>query len=427
MNHWGSGRELGSFYSPFINKLHKKMKAVILLPCLMATVFASPIRKVRDLGSNSHENYYRYYQQFYPNMYNRYMPFRPGYPMQPNYPYYPHMPMNPGYPGYYPNYLPNYNYPNYGYIPTYNGFARNSNTQLSKVKEDNNVGEGGLQQYSVISNTRPLSMSSEVSFEDSNSMEDTNFRIPFLDVPYGFPHYGIPGNPDFGVPGDPDFGVSENPDYGVPGDPDDEVPRVPDYGVPRFPDYGVPAVPDNEGPFTPGLDTNSAGVGFDQQKSQDPATEVFDTEEPTSVLPYSDYEQGMDSLGLNGVDDSMIGGSNEGLGQQNTIYDPFGLDVKYDQSWNNEEFSDQQTPNENLDEDDLTQEDETQNNGKNSMDEDPIVLSSDEDTDGTESNLNEEEKDEESNEDHDKINTEVVDVQNEVSDSYTSFASQGAE
>ncbi|XP_072351327.1 uncharacterized protein [Scyliorhinus torazame] len=388
------------------------MKTVILFTCLVVTVFASPVRKVRDLGSNSHENYYQYYRHFYPNIYNRYSPFRPGFPMQPNYPYYPYMPTNPGYPGYYPNYFPNYNYPNYGYVPMYNGFGRNSNTQLSKVKEDNNVGEDGLQEYSVISNTRPLSMSSEASFEDSSSMEDTNFRIPFMDVPYDLPHYGIPGNPD--------FGVSENPDYGVPGDPHYEVPRVPDYGV--------PAVPDNEGPFTPGVDTNAAGVGFDQQNSQDPATDVFDTEEPASVLPFSDYEQGMDSLGLNGEDDSMIGGSNEGVSQQNTIFNPFGLDVIYDQSWNNEEFSNQQTPNENLDEDDLTQEDETQNNGKNTVDEDSIVLSSDEDIDGTESNLNEEDKDEESNEDDDdKINTEVDDVQNKVNDSHPSFASQGAE
>ncbi|GCB78355.1 hypothetical protein scyTo_0017729 [Scyliorhinus torazame] len=270
-----------------INKLHKMMKTVILFTCLVATVFASPVRKVRDLGSNSHENYYQYYRHFYPNIYNRYSPFRPGFPMQPNYPYYPYMPTNPGYPGYYPNYFPNYNYPNYGYVPMYNGFGRNSNTQLSKVKEDNNVGEDGLQEYSVISNTRPLSMSSEASFEDSSSMEDTNFRIPFMDVPYDLPHYGIPGNPD--------FGVSENPDYGVPGDPHYEVPR-------------------------------------------------------------------------------------------------------------------------------------TQNNGKNTVDEDSIVLSSDEDIDGTESNLNEEDKDEESNEDDDdKINTEVDDVQNEVNDSHPSFASQGAE
>ncbi|XP_038648789.1 SPARC-like protein 1 [Scyliorhinus canicula] len=346
------------------------MKAVILFPCLMATVFASPIRKVRD-ASTSQENLagnafqfmnHRFYQtgQTYPGFNLNRFPGRFGY--TPNYQY----PTSHGY-GPYPGYT-NYNGQdpfqqnpnNNDYIPgkqypNYNPFLQNPNNPtlfnsypwtMSRI---NVLGANGAQ-------VGVLSTSAEVSTEDTNNMEGTLVTMPFMNMPFGVPDYGL----------------------------------VLNNGVPAVPGGWVPFRPDNERPFTPGLDTNSAGVGFDQQNSQDPATEVFDTEEPTSVLPYSDYEQGMDSLGLNGVDDSMIGGSNEGLGQQNTIFNPFGLDVIFDQSWNNEEFSDQQTPNENLDEDDLTQEDETQNIGANTMDMNSMAFSQEEgnNDDGTESNLN---------------------------------------
>ncbi|XP_078397897.1 uncharacterized protein LOC144680545 isoform X2 [Cetorhinus maximus] len=304
------------------------MQTLILITCLVAAVFSSPIRKARDISS-SRENYYRYYRQLYPSIYNRYFPYRPGFPVQP---YYPYLPVNPSFPGNYPNYFPNYNIPNYGRIPMYHGFARNSKSQLSKVKTDN-VGDSP-QEYSVIRNTRPLSMSSEVSFEDSSSLEDNNFRIPFMNEPYDIPDYGIPGNPDYGVPGDLD------------------------YGVPGVPDNERPFLPDNERPFAPWVDTNAVDVGYDQQNSQELSIEVSDTEEPASVLPYSDTVQGMGSLGLNGEDDSMIGYSNEDIRQQNTMYEPAGLDVIYDQTLNNEELANQQMSNENLDEDVQTLEDE---------------------------------------------------------------------
>ncbi|XP_078070066.1 uncharacterized protein LOC144494256 [Mustelus asterias] len=440
------------------------MKTVIVITCLVAVVFTSPIRKVRNLGSDSYENHYRYYQQFYPPVYNRYSPYQPGFPMQPYSPHYPYIPMTPRFSGYFPT----YNYPNFRQFPVFNGFARNSNSQLPKVKKDNNVIEESPQEYSVIRNTRPLSMSSEASYEDSGSMENTNFRIPFLDVPYDVPDYGVPGDTDYGVPGDrdygvprnpdygvprnpdygvprnpdygvsgnPDYGVSGNPDYGVPRNPDYGVPRNPDYGVPRNPDYGVPrnpdygvpgnsdygvaAVPDNKRPFTPEIDANAVDAGFNQQNTKEVATEVLDPEEPASVLPYTDSVQGMDSLGLNGEDYSMIRDVDEGLSQQDTIYEPVGLDEKYDQTLNNEEFSNQQMPTENLDEDDLTL--EVEDISKNSVDEHSIVLSNDEDTGEIESNLSEEDNDKESNEDeNDEMDSEADNVQIELEDNHPYF------
>ncbi|XP_048458892.1 uncharacterized protein LOC125484387 [Rhincodon typus] len=361
------------------------MQTTVFTMCLAAMAFATPLRKARDLESGSRENYYRYYGQFYPPIYRPYYPYRPGYPGLPFGPYYP---IYPRFPGYFPNYnkLPQYpnfpQYPNYG--PVYNGFSRNSNSQFSKIKEDNIVGEGDPKEYSVLSNPRPLSISSEISFEDSSSMEDTDFRIPFEDVPYDVP------------------------DYGVPGDPDHEGPFSQDNVGPFTPDNEDPFSPDNVGPFTPSVDTNAVDVGVDQQNSQESATDVLNPEQP--VLPYSESVQGVDSLGSNVEDASVISERNKGMSQQNTIFEPTGSDINHDGNVNNEQFANQQMSNGNLDEDDQTEEDEAWNVGFSVVDMDSVGLSNDYDIDGIdEADSNEEDNDEESNEDESE--------QNEIKDS----------
>ncbi|XP_043529928.1 uncharacterized protein LOC122539298 [Chiloscyllium plagiosum] len=342
------------------------MQTVVLTLCLVVVALANPLRKARDLESGSRENNYRYYGQFYPPLYRPYYPFQPGYPRVPFSPYYP---IYPQFPGYFPSYnkLPQYpnfpQYPNYG--PVYNGFSRNSNSELSKIKEDNIVGQGDPQEYSVLSNPRPLSISSEVSFEDSSSMEYTDF-MPYENVPYGGPGYEVPGDPDNEEPFAPD-----NEDSFLPG---------------------------NEGPFTPSVDPNAVDVGVEQESE----TDVSNPEQP--VLPYTDSVQGGDPLGSNVEDDSVISESHKGLNQQNTISE-HRLDVNRDGNMNNEQFANQQMSNGNLDEDDQTEEDEAWNVGFSLVDVDSIGLSNDYDVDGIEeADSNKEDNDEESNEDNSEQN-----------------------
>ncbi|XP_067903074.1 SPARC-like protein 1 [Heterodontus francisci] len=315
------------------------MKTAILTTFLVAVTFASPIRKTRDINSGSNEQLFNINQQNIPPMVRFGNPFLSKYfPLQRTNQNYPNYRVNsrfPFYNYYNPNqYYPNYNDPNYNYhnpsqyYPNiFNGYPTryNSDPSLARI---NYLGENGPQMNA-------LSMSTEMSAEDTSSMEDTQIIIPF-------------------------------------------VPGVPDYEGPFPPDY--------EGAFAPGVDANAVDVGFDQQNSQELAPEVSNTEEPASVLPYSDSLQRLDSLGLNLEDDSMIGESYEGISQQDVIYEPAGLDVNYDETLNNEEFVNQQASNENSDEDEQTEENE--NVGTNTMDMNSMALSNDEDDDGTESNLN---------------------------------------
>ncbi|XP_078422047.1 uncharacterized protein LOC144695015 [Cetorhinus maximus] len=347
------------------------MQTLILITCLVAAVFSSPIRKARDMSS-SRENLVINPLLFTNNRLYRPSQIGPNYRLNsrfPNYFGYLPNPQNPNHNGYdvnqqYPNYRdPNYNYypsqqypnyrdPNYNYYPSqqypsypnvFNSYPMLFNAYPWTGRRANVLGVNGVQRNA-------LSMSSEISAEDTNSMEGTLVRIPFINVPF----------------------------------------EVPDYGVPGVPDNEGPFLPDNERPFAPGVDTNAVDVGFDQQNSQELSIEVSDTEEPASILPYSDTVQGMGSLGLNGEDDSMIGYSNEDIRQQNTMYEPAGLDVIYDQTLNNEELANLQMSDENLDEDVQTLEDETQNIGTNTVAMNSMAFSNDEDDndDGIESNLN---------------------------------------
>ncbi|XP_067831575.1 uncharacterized protein [Heptranchias perlo] len=330
------------------------MKIAILLTYLAAIGFARPVRKARDLDSNSDERFSRYYQRFNPFIYSPFGPFRPTYHMRPFYPNYGYYPNQPYYPGY--NY-PHFNYPNYARMPMFNGYATSDDPKPSTVKGVNYVGENAPPDHSVNRKSSAHSVSSELSLEDTSSMEDTDFRVLFENVPYGEPDY--------------------------------EVPVVPDYEVPVVPDYEVPVVPDYEVPAVPGVDTNAVDVGFDQKNSEELATEVSNAEEPASVLPYSDSLQSSDSLGVNLEGDSTIRESNERISYQEVIYKPTGLDLKNDETLNNEESVDQQVSYENSDEDDPTEENETQNININAVDMDSIALSNDDDdNDRTESNIN---------------------------------------
>ncbi|XP_048400137.2 uncharacterized protein LOC125458697 isoform X2 [Stegostoma tigrinum] len=372
------------------------MQTTVFSMCLVAMAFANPLRKARDLESGSRENYYRYYGQFYPPIYSPYYPYRPGYPGLPFGPYYP---IYPRFPGYFPNYnkLPQFpnvpQYPNYG--PVYNGFSRNSNSKLSKIKEDNIVGEGDPKEYSVLSNPRPLSISSEISFEDSSSMEDSDFGIPYEDVPYDVPDYGGPGDPDYEGP--------YSPDNVGPFTPDNEDPFSPDNVGPFTPDNEDLFSPHNVGPATPSVDTNTMDVGVDQPNSQEPATDVSNPEQP--VLPYSESVQGVDSLGSDVEGASVISESNKRMSRHNTISEPTRLGINHDGNINNEQFANQQMSNGNLDEGDQAEQDEAWNVGFSIVDMDSVGPSNNYDVDGIdEADSNEEDNDEESNEDDSEQN-----------------------
>ncbi|GCB75643.1 hypothetical protein scyTo_0019789 [Scyliorhinus torazame] len=145
-----------------INKLHKMMKTVILFTCLVATVFANPVRKVRD-ASTSQENLagnafqfmnHRFYQtgQGYPGYnLNNMFPGRFGY--SPNYQY----PNNRGYEPY-PGYT-NYN----GHDPFQQYPNTNDNTQnigtntmaFSQEEDDNDDGTESNLNVAVFNNNGP--------------------------------------------------------------------------------------------------------------------------------------------------------------------------------------------------------------------------------------------------------------------------------
>ncbi|XP_067850712.1 SPARC-like protein 1 [Heptranchias perlo] len=335
------------------------MKIAILLTYLAAIGFARPVRKARDLDSNSEEQMFNYNRRTYYPMIRQEPRYRFRQAVDPNNPFYPMNRQNPNY-NYpndnYPNYIPNYNYPKYN-NPTYND-RRSNYPNIFNTYPTFHDSDVRRVYYMGASSQQSNALSSELSLEDTSSMEGTAFRLPFENVPYVVPDY--------------------------------EVPFVPGYEVPFVPGYEVPVVPDYEVPAVPGVDTNAVDVGFDQNNSEELATEVSNAEEPARVLPYSDSLQSSDSLGVNLEGDSTIRESNERTSYQEVIYKPTGLDLKNDETLNNEESVDQQVSYENSDEDDPSEENETQNIDTNAVDVDSTDLSNDndDDNDGTESNIN---------------------------------------
>ncbi|XP_078060465.1 uncharacterized protein LOC144486179 isoform X2 [Mustelus asterias] len=317
------------------------MKTVIVITCLVAVVFTSPIRKVRDLSSSTEVTVVNPF----PFLNNRL--FQTGQRLNRF-----GSPQDPYFNEYVPLYNPNQYLNTNSYIPILN---RDPFQRYSYNTPHFNFYPWTASRLNVLpvnsAQVNALSTSTEASSE-----EDTLVMVPFILEPFSVPGGGVGNN----------------------------------NGVPMVPGDEVPFLPANERPFTPEIDTNAVDAGFNQQNIEELATEVLDPEEPASVLPYTDSVQGMDSLGLNGEDYSMIRDVDEGLSQQDTIYEPVELDEEYDQTLNNEEFSNQQMPTENLDEDDLTLEVETQNIGTNTVSMNSMDFSQEEDNNngGTESNLN---------------------------------------
>ncbi|XP_051900830.1 uncharacterized protein LOC127586706 isoform X2 [Pristis pectinata] len=322
------------------------MKVLVLTCCLLALAMAAPVRKARDLSSGSSERYSRFFQPFYPP----YFPFPPFFNRPPFYQPFPRYPPFPG-----------FNYPGFANIPVFNGFERRAIPGASKVR-GNNVEESAPQEFSLINGA---SISSEVSLEDTSSIEDNDYRLSLVNVPHDLPDYGDPRVSDYGHPRVPDYGHPRVPDYGHPRVPDYGDPRVPDYDGAVTPDEELPGVPDYEVPFGPGVDTD-VDIGFDQQSSRDTANEGSNTEEPTGVLPYSDSSQNLDSLGLTQEDNQMTRDSNEGAGHHEAVNEPTEQDLNHGETLNTQEFVDQQGSSEDLTEESQT--DETQNVDANPMD-----------------------------------------------------------
>ncbi|XP_072898442.1 uncharacterized protein [Hemitrygon akajei] len=275
------------------------MKVVVLSSCLLAVALAAPVWKTRSLNSGSNERYARYFQPFNP----------PYYPFQPylRFPYhrYPSFPFFPG-----------VTYPDYRQVPVFHGFERQANPGASNVKV-NYVEESAPEEYSMVNGA---SFSSEVSLEDSSSVED-DYRITFVNVPSELPDDRYPGVPDYMYPG------------------------VPDYEGPVTPDEEFPGVPDYEGPFIPGIDT-SVNVDFHQQSPKDTASEGSNVEEVTGVLPLSDSLQSFDSRGLTQEDNEMVVGSNEDAGHHEAASEPTEKDTDQGEIWNSQEPVGQQRSNE---------------------------------------------------------------------------------
>ncbi|XP_072110888.1 uncharacterized protein [Mobula birostris] len=282
------------------------MKVVVLSSCLLAMALAAPVWKARSLNSGSNERYSRYFQPFYPSYY----PFSPYH----RFPFYRHPKFS---------YFPGFIYPGYGQVPVFNDFERHVNPGASNVKE-NDVEESAPEEYSMVNGA---SISSEVSLEDSSSVED-DYRITSVNAPSELPDDKYPGVPDYTYPGVPD--------YEGPVTPDEEFPRVPDY----------------EEPFIPGVDTG-VDVDFHQQSSKD----TEGVEEPIGVLPYSDSLQNFDSLGLTREDNEMVVGSNEDDGHHEAVSEPTGKDADQGESLKSQEYVEQQRTNEDLAEEPQSHED----------------------------------------------------------------------
>ncbi|XP_078269068.1 uncharacterized protein LOC144601015 isoform X2 [Rhinoraja longicauda] len=175
------------------------------------------------------------------------------------------------------------------------------------------------------------------------------------------PDYVHPRVPDYVHPRVPDYQQPRVPDYEHPGVPDYAHPGVPDYAHPGVPDYEeavtpeeeFPAVPDYEGPMMPGL-----GVGIDTRleghSSKGAEEGGSNTEDPTSVLPYSDSSQSADSRGLNLEDDQIFTGDNQTTSLHEETNGPAGVDYNPQRTLSQEGFVDQSRTVE-----DTTKEDQT--------------------------------------------------------------------